>query len=242
MFILYREKMQKFNFGTPIDINIFIFTNLKIMRMKKLLILTLGLLPLFSFSQIDENELSFDVFKQDESFVNIGYGLGNFTQSIFKAGVNQDEVNLQYTGVGPLFAKYEYAFAEKIGIGVNIAYAQATADYLYKDQTTSDGSRLLEETLDWKSYSVLLRLNWHFGNNEKVDPYFGIGAGYRDAVWTATNNDPEQDFQSVEINNPLNFGMDLTFGSRFMFSENIGAYAEVGFAKAVLQFGLTAKF
>lgn len=56
------------------------------------------------------------------------------------------------------------------------------------------------------------------------------------------NNDPQADFKSVEFKNPINFGMDLTFGTRVMFSDNIGAYAEVGIAKAVLQLGLTAKF
>ncbi len=202
--------------------------------MKKVLV-TIGLVSAFSLSSKSQ------VMHQDANFVSVGYGVGNIIQSSFQLSEETD-ADFKYSGVGPLFFKYEYAFAPKIGVGLNVAYAQATADYLYRDQYTTDGSKLLEETLDWKTWSALLRINWHLGENEKVDPYIGIGLGYRTASWEGRNNDPQQEFNSVEIRNPFNFGMDATFGTRFMFTENIGAYAEVGLAKAVLQFGLTAKF
>lgn len=210
------------------------------MKMKKLLILAIGIIPLKGISQDD---IAFDVFQENASFISAGYGVGNFTQSLFKvADDNANDVNFQTSMVGPLFLKYEYAFADKVGFGVNFAYVQATADYFYKDQYITDGSKLLEEHLDWKSYSILARVNWHFGNNEKVDPYFGLGMGYRSASWTGSNNDPQADFNSATIENPFNFGFETTLGCRFMFSDNFGAYVEAGLSKAVFQFGLTAKF
>lgn len=208
--------------------------------MKKILILAIGLIPLKGISQDD---LSFDVFQENASFISAGYGFGNFTQSLFQiADDNTSDVNLETSFLGPIFFKYEYAFAPKVGFGINIAYVQATANYLYKDQYITSGAALLEEKLDWKSYSILARINWHFGNNEKVDPYIGIGMGYRDAKWTGSNNDPQSEFSSTTVENPFNLGFESTLGARFMFSPNVGAYVEVGLAKAVAQFGLTAKF
>lgn len=145
--------------------------------MKKTIIIAVTFL---SFSTKAQNDIGIEVFHEGATFITAGYGLGNITQSAFKAASNSD-INFQYKGVGPFFLKYEYAFAPKIGVGINASYAQATANYFYKDQTITDGSKLLEETLDWESYSILLRLNFHFGNHDKVDPYLGFGMGYRNA-------------------------------------------------------------
>jgi opacity protein-like surface antigen len=203
------------------------------MKKKLLLLSALGML-------LTQN-ISAQAFSLESSYLNAGYGVGNLTQSFFKVGEIND-YQYKYSGVGPFFLKYEYAVAEKMGVGINIAYAQAQATYGYTNTFITDGSRLLKETLDWKSYSVLLRFNMHFGENEKVDPYWGIGAGYRSATWSGFNNDPQVTYDEAKFNNPLNIGFETTFGCRFLFTENVGAYVEVGFAKAVLQFGLTAKF
>lgn len=201
----------------------------------KLKLFTLGVIStLYSLST------NAQYFSLDSKHITAGYGVGNFTQSLLQIG-EQNDYQYRYNGVGPFFLKYEYAVAEKMGVGINIAYAQAQATYKYTNTYITDGSQLLEETLDWKSYSVLLRFNMHFGENEKVDPYWGIGAGYRDAKWSGFNNDPQKPYDNTRISNPLNVGFETTFGCRFLFSEGIGGYVEVGFAKAVLQFGLTFK-
>lgn len=213
------------------------------MKTKLLLLsaLSLFLTQKTTAQTINESTGKIKAFSYESSYINVGYGLGNFTQAFFKVG-EQNDYQFKYNGVGPLFFKYEYAVADKMGVGVNIAYAQAQATYKYTNTYITDGSKLLQETLDWKSYSVLLRFNLHFGENEKVDPYWGIGAGYRNATWTGYNNDPQSTYDINQFNNPLNIGFETTFGCRFLFSEAVGAYVEVGLAKAVLQFGLTAKF
>ena len=203
----------------------------------KIKLLLVGALSLFL-----TRKTSAQVFSLESNYFSAGYGIGNLTQSLLEIG-EQNDYQYKYNGVGPFFLKYEYAVAEKMGIGVNVAYAQAQATYLYTNTyITGSTTQLLQETIDWKSYSVLLRFNWHIGNHEKVDPYIGFGAGSRDATWSGFNNDPQSNYETTEINNPFNVGFEGTFGCRFLFTESVGAYVEVGFAKAVLQFGLTAKF
>ena len=75
-----------------------------------------------------------------------------------------------------------------------------------------------------------------------------MGVGYRKDSWKVESNDPdpERDYLSSPSTSILVFSqkyaIDMTIGSRFMFTEKIGAYVEVGIAKAVIQGGLTAKF
>lgn len=207
---------------------------------KKYIIIKVRLLAFFVGSLFITQNISAQYFSLDSKHISAGYGLGNFVQSSLKLG-EQNDYQFRYNGVGPFFLKYEYAVAEKMGVGINVAYVQAQATYKYTNTYITDGSRLLEETLDWKSYSILLRFNMHFGENEKVDPYWGIGAGYRTAMWSGYNNDPQQEYDNNQINNPLNIGFETTFGCRFLLSDALGGYVEVGIAKAVLQFGLTYK-
>jgi hypothetical protein len=200
------------------------------------------LLLISALSLFFTEKTSAQAFSQNSSYANIGYGIGNLTQSLFKVG-EQNDYQYKYNGIGPLFFKYEYAIDDKMGVGVNIAYAKAQATYQYNNTyITNSNTTLLKETLDWTSYSVLLRFNLHFGDNEKVDPYWGIAAGYRDAIWSGSNNDPQNNYDTGVLTTPINIGFETTFGCRFLFTDNIGAYIEVGLAKAVLQFGLTAKF
>ena len=83
-------------------------------------------------------------------------------------------------------------------------------------------------------------MNIHFGVKEKLDPYWGIAAGYRIASYTQTSTDPDYDFES--FTSPLNVGFETTLGLRYYFTDNIGVYGEIGLAQSVLQLGLAVKF
>ncbi len=90
-----------------------------------------------------------------------------------------------------------------------------------------------EESIDWYSYSILMRFNWHFNSmGDRLDPYIGFGAGYRGATWKYTDNDPNYD-NDVSISTLFPLGMEVTAGMRFMVTDFLGIYAEVGLAKAV---------
>ncbi|MCB0395659.1 MAG: outer membrane beta-barrel protein [Flavobacteriales bacterium] len=184
--------------------------------------------------------LSFgQAFETGNSNIQIGYGFGNFVQAIFKTyETTYDE--FKFKGTGPLFFKYEYAVNDKIGIGLNVAYIGAEVSYTDKDHITSNGE-FYKETIKWSNISALARMNLHFGDNDKFDPYWGFGLGYRTGNTTYDDNDPDYD-NSASLKSYIPFGFETTLGARYFFSDNFGLYAETGLAKAVFQVGLDIKF
>ena len=196
------------------------------MDMKKIVITML-----VAFAVALPNLSNAQAFEQGRSQVSAGYGVGNFVQALFQVYEEYDA--WESSNVGPFFLKYEYGATEKIGFGVNIAYAGVNGKYDLEDVFTNE---VTEETIKWSSISVLARMNYHFGTHDKFDPYWGLGMGYRTGSWSFSE-------AGLEASNTLfPFGFETTFGSRYMFTPLLGAYAEVGISKAILQFGLNAKF
>jgi outer membrane protein W len=184
-------------------------------------------------------KLNAQAFEINKSYVSLGYGFGNFTQSFVKAAVSNTDT--KFSSLGPLFAKYEYAISENVGIGLNTSYmnANASATSTYTDVNSNIVS--YKQNVKFSTWSALGRLNFHFGKQEKVDPYFGFGAGYRSAEWTYTSSDPNAP-KNEKLKNISHFGFETTLGCRFLVANNFGFYTEVGLAKALFQIGLTGKF
>lgn len=178
-------------------------------------------------------------FEQGNSSVQVGYGFGNFISAVFKSYEIYD--SFEFSSLGPAFLKYEYAVSDKIGIGVNLAYASATVSYSDDFWFVSGTTTPYQETIKWSTISVLARMNLHFGDSERFDPYWGFGMGYRTASWKYEDNDPNWD-NSISTKSLMPFGFETTVGARFYLTDNIGLYAETGLAKAIFQAGLSAKF
>lgn len=175
-------------------------------------------------------------FDAEQVSFSAGYGFPNLTRTAFNFidGVS----NLESHVIGPMYGKFEYAVTDVIGFGVNVAYTYGNVAY----ETSNDmlDSIVYNTSFTYQSYSILGRLNFHFGKSEMVDPYAGIGLGYRNANYNYHSDDP--DFDETDFNGILHFGVDLTLGARFYLTENLGVYGEVGLAKSPLQIGLIAKF
>lgn len=194
------------------------------------------ILPLSLFSTLCS---SAQVVKEGDNTVSVGYGVGTFIGAFANAFDIYSEVTT--SSMGPVYVKYEHMVTDKLGLGVNFAYTQNSWSYRYEGFDTNGNSVFYTETTDRTSYSVLARLNAHFGNEEKFDPYIGFGLGYRDANWEQTSNNPDG-FSDVSLRGLMPLGMELTIGARYFFTPNIGLYAELGGAKSVVQGGLAVKF
>lgn len=179
------------------------------------------------------NKVNAQVFPEGSNAVAVGYGFGTFLGGLSSNFSQFGDV--RYTGTGPLYAKFEHAVRDNVGLGVSVAYAANQWEYQYD----VNGARY-RETTKRSTYSVLARFNYHFGNSDKFDPYLGMGLGYRNAKWTVEDNGPES--SGVELKSLMPFGMELTLGARYFFAPNFGLYAEVGAAKSVGQVGLAVKF
>lgn len=172
-------------------------------------------------------------FSEGDNSINVGYGFVTFLGSISENFDSYGDV--QYKGMGPLYFKFEHAVTDHIGLGLNVAYA--TNEWVYNYQFDNS---TYTETTKRSTYSVLARFNYHFGESEKFDPYFGMGLGFRQAKWTSEDSGPEG--SGVELKSLMPFGMDLTLGARYFFTPNVALYAEVGAAKSVVQAGASFKF
>ena len=178
-------------------------------------------------------ETQAQAFTEGSNNISIGYGGVTVLGAISRNFDTYTDVN--YTGLGPIYFKYERGVSENIGLGISFAYA--TNEWVYKYQILDESNT---ETTSRSTYSILARFNYHIGDSDKFDPYIGFGLGYRDAKWTSKSSGSTN--SGVELKSVMPLGMEVTFGARYFFTENIGLYAEVGAAKSVVQGGLALKF
>ncbi len=186
-------------------------------------------------------------FGQGKSVITVGYGFPSLIKSAFRAY----ESNLDYkvSGFGPAHLKYEYGVTDKIGLGLSIRYLT------YKVQWSDEGTVTTYDTLGnptgttpvtytsgykGSSLGIMARMNFHFATGDKFDPYWGFGIGYGSYNFDYFTDDPDGGELSFKFPIPLAF--ESTVGCRYFFTDNIGAYAELGWGGSYLQAGLAAKF
>jgi opacity protein-like surface antigen len=175
-------------------------------------------------------------FEEGVNTASVGYGFVTLLGTLNNTFDDYSDVN--YSSTGPLYAKFEHAISDKVGLGLNFAYAGNQWEYRFNDGPSANN---YTETSKRTTFSILARMNFHFGSNDKFDPYAGFGLGYRSSNWTQETNDPSGD-SGVELKTLVPLGMEITLGARYYFMEHLGVYMEVGAAKSVLQAGLVGKF
>ncbi|WP_347159328.1 hypothetical protein [Pontibacter chitinilyticus] len=74
-------------------------------------------------------------------------------------------------------------------------------------------------------------------SNSKWDPYAGLSLGMRTAWYS--DNQSDTDYESPYAGGVF---LGIHAGSRYMFSEKMGAFAELGYGVSALKLGVTAKF
>lgn len=169
-------------------------------------------------------------FAQGTMVFSLGYGFPNLWKAILNEVVSDSAYGVKVIGTGPVHFRGEYGISDGVGFGVSVNYVSAGVNY-------TEG--LYWYKLTRSSLSVLARLNFHFAKSESVDPYFGIGAGYKQATFKFTTNDPDYTGESFPAFSP--FGFEATIGVRYYINDFIGLYTELGIAKSVIQAGLAVK-
>lgn len=171
-------------------------------------------------------------FNKGDSYFTAGYGwpgtLRSFSNIYFSAFTKND---IDYTNIkGPFYFKYEYGLTQNIGLGINCAFEQFTQ---IKSELDSMGiDTIYTEKGYFTSASFIARLNIHAPLGDRFDSYGGLGIGYKyDDFHTESQPRYAQNF-------PI--GLDATLGLRYFPVKNIALYTEVGFAKSILQIGITA--
>jgi opacity protein-like surface antigen len=172
-------------------------------------------------------------FDQSTIAMSIGYGFPNWGKLLFTAF--ESEAEYTATGWGPVHFRGEFGLSKNVGIGISLNYTTFGAKW-----TTTNNNVTYLNRFTYNSFSVLGRLNLHFAVTDQLDPYFGVGAGYRSGTYDLTSNDPAYDDYNYETIFPV--GFETTLGLRYYFSEGIGMYVELGLAKSLIQGGLAVAF
>lgn len=193
-----------------------------------------------AFTATNVNAQAFD---EGKSIVSIGYGFPNLGASIFKSAYS-GYTGYSVSGLGPVFAKYEYGLSENIGLGLVFGYSSFTVKW---QDTYTDLSTGQTNTYNWQlkysSPAFGVRFNYHFATKDKLDPYVGLAAGYRMGTATYSTDDPAGTGNVVTFKTAIPLYFPITVGMRYYFTDNIGLYLELGLDKgSIMQGGLALKF
>ena len=148
--------------------------------------------------------------------------------------------------------RFEYIATDNIGLGFEANYEKCgynmtIPNAIYNPITGA----CTDSSVVWSQTKLRLmgRVMFHFGNFDRVDLYTGTGIGYTQE--RQENPDSELDPMNTRfvclpklidnVTSPLS--ARIYFGSRFLFSDNIGMTTEVGLGGgSIFQVGVIARF
>jgi opacity protein-like surface antigen len=171
-----------------------------------------------------------------------GYGFLStwyLTKDISFSGDTPDGIELlrdsHYKVSGPVYAKFEVGVCKHLGLGLNFAWASNTwesAELDYQGENQIEYKKFNNRT----TYSILFRVNAHFGPFKKFDPYVGAGIGFRDS---RVNFHIENAADSSGVYDlPATLGWEIDVGLRYYVTPWLAAYAEIGLSKSLIQTGI----
>jgi opacity protein-like surface antigen len=188
---------------------------------------------LFIATVLSASMLNAQVFEEGSNHLNVGYGFGNGYGRLLNAYDAYD--GYKFSGFGPAFVSFERGMNDHIGIGASISYSSYGASWVQKGYLSS-----YDYSYRWTTLAIMARGAYHFTlSNDKFDPYVGVGLGFMKFGYKWTSSDPSfnEANSSVSLGSP--FGYQFFAGARYMFSDKLGGYAEVGYGLSVANLGLT---
>lgn len=209
-------------------------------NMKKLTVLILSIVSIGRLTaQTTEGDVIVDVYGGYPNWANV------LLWSNYQ-GTDATVSNYQVKG-SPLSygARVEYMTAPNFGLGLDVGMETSGFEFNYNKQDTLTNQVLTyHASYTAKKTRAMIRMNFHFAQSEKVDAYFGVGAGYKYVNRSIVSNEPGYDNNDLFVKGamlPLAFRASV--GSRFFFTPNFGGMLELGLGGGgLIQFGLTGKF
>jgi len=169
-------------------------------------------------------------FNVGTSAINLGIGFGTAVGYVGGAS----------SGIG-ISGSYEYGVAVlgpgKVGLGVIINYQGAS-------YSSTDGvGDNYKETWNTTYFGVRGIYHPDFCNGKNYDVYAGIQLGYVHYGYSETVSGPNSGyFQNSSGGLSSGVWPGIVVGGRYYFTDNIGAFAEIGYDIDYLKIGLAFKF
>ncbi|PBQ34200.1 hypothetical protein CNR22_21310 [Sphingobacteriaceae bacterium] len=197
-------------------------------------------------------------FKKGDILFNVNYGQPN-AAAFYQKTLYQKRLSVYYNGdytqnysnTGVLSLKCLYARSSKVevGLGIGLWKYNTSEVYIYREHVMANyGSMHTASNKEEATFQALtLRLNRHFGNYKKIDPYVGFGLGvtrisYKEQHYSLDSGSPVLLADQIY---PSDFlpTFALTFGLRYYPLYWFGLNFEAGYdAGALLSGGLIFKY
>ncbi|MGZ3900781.1 MAG: hypothetical protein ACXVNM_09465 [Bacteroidia bacterium] len=181
-------------------------------------------------------------FQKDQIDINVGVGIGN---TFINRGASK-----VFPGISTSF---DYGVTDAISVGGYLGYASATYNYSgleWIPPGNGNGNAYgnyypYTDTYKYKFSIVGVRGAYHFAKfikDEHTDLYAGIMLGADFVQYTYTTNAlyPEHVAYPVQSYSGVIFSGYL--GCRYRFTDNVGAFAELGYGISYLTLGLNLRF
>lgn len=174
-------------------------------------------------------------FEKGNSVVGLGvgfggaYGITTFGSQSPAFSLNFEHGQWEVGGPGVIsWGAYIGTKSYKYDYNYTRWYSGAYHNYYYK-QT-------------WRYTVIGARAAYHFNGLDvpKLDVYGGAMLSYNIASYKYEDNDPDFDYVTKSYGSVP--GVSLFVGGRYFFTDNFGAYSELGYGASYLTIGLCLKF
>lgn len=153
-------------------------------------------------------------YQQGTKVLSLGVGLGS---AFLGTGLEAD--------LPPIGLSFEYGVSNKISAGAYAGVATASPAIIGIGE------------FNMSYFIIAARGSYHFLTSEKLDPYAGIFVGYNNASVSASSST----FGTITAS--ASGGIwGIHAGTRYYFTENVGAFGELGTGIAYLTLGGSLKF
>lgn len=181
-------------------------------------------------------------------------GLPNWANSILYNQVDSDNADTSglanYHVNGGMLSyggRVEYMVADNFGVGIDVNYEVSGFGYDYNEFNPVTSAYDIPFTYDYRSKKLraMIRLNYHFVQNDRVDAYTAFAGGYKNVNRTGTRVNTITNAETVDdgLEALIPVAIRLAIGARIYFTDNIGVNLELGaLGGSLLQFGVSAKF
>lgn len=197
------------------------------MKISKTVLITLFASTIISLSASAQKGQSSTCIAQGNILIDAFYGYPYVAGALVK-GLGNGSSNLH--NLNHLGGKVEYMVSDKIGLGAIFTYADTHGDY-------QDSTGGMWYTAGIKKMRILGAMNFHFATTSSVDPYFVIGAGYKQTTFFDTS--PNGGSWAPNL---LPVAIRVGVGMHYYFTDFMGINAEVGIGGPIMQGGLSFKF
>lgn len=196
---------------------------------------------------MSSNSVSAQAMSEGNVGIDLYYGFPNLYKTVLESSVSDSASTLDVRGVGPLGLRFEYMLADKVGLGIDIAYNTTSVSYsedvsVYNATTMSYDVTTYDYKLSSPKIGVMVVFNYHFIDNDQLDFFGTIGAGYKNRSLKLTSNDPDFVDDSASLT-AIPVAGRIGVGMRYFFTNNIGINLGVGFGQGgIINGGLSFKF